>query len=74
MKINLIFFHFSLEIKNTLFNIESLSDELDDNIIPFMLSRKQLKDMNDKFGGKKSRQARSIIKSNYVFLIAFYLI
>lgn len=50
---------FSLEIKNTLFNIDSLSDELDDNIIPFMLSRKQIKDMDDKFGGKKSRQART---------------
>lgn len=50
---------FSLEIKNTLFNMESLLDELDDNIIPFMLSRKQLKDMDDKFGGKKSRQART---------------
>lgn len=50
---------FSLEINNTLFNIDSLADELDDNIIPFMLSRKQLRDMDDKFGGKKSRKART---------------
>ncbi len=50
---------FSLEIKNTIFNIDSLLDELDDNIIPFMLSRKQLRDMDDRFGGKKSRQART---------------
>lgn len=49
---------FALEIKNAEFNIDALADELDDNIIPFMLSRKQISNMNDKFGGKKSREAR----------------
>lgn len=49
---------FSLEIKNTEFNIDALADELDDHIIPFILSRQQIENLDDKFGGKKSREAR----------------
>ncbi|XPV70194.1 MAG: DUF1837 domain-containing protein [Halarcobacter sp.] len=49
---------FSLEIKNTMFNVDSLADELDDHIIPFILSRQQIENMGDKYGGKKSREAR----------------